>query len=74
MRSTLFLRLAQKRLFWKVRRGAARLAFSGYRGLFGIRRRFREEKTSTKSLLSLLKLTLGELVLAIILATGASDF
>ena len=70
MRSTLFLFLAQKRLFWKAKVVFARLAFSGYRGLFGIRHRFREEGTTTKSLLSLLRLTLGDLVLALSLAAG----
>ena len=36
--------------------------------LFGIRHRIREDSTTTKSLLSLLKLTLGGLVLAIFIA------
>lgn len=70
MRSTLLLLLAQKRLFWKARVAFARLAFSGYRGLFDVRHRLREEGTTTKSLLSLLRLTLGDLVLALSLAAG----
>ena len=69
MRSTLFLFLAQTRLFWKARNALSRFAFLGYRGLFGIRYRLQQEGATTKSLLSLLKLTLGDLVLALILAT-----
>ena len=38
--------------------------------LFGMKHRIREESTTTKSLLSLLRLTLGQLVLAILIATG----
>ena len=70
MRGTLFLFLAQTRLFWKTRAVLSRLVFFGYRMLFGIRHRIREESTTTKSLLSLLRLTLGELVLAIFIAIG----
>ena len=68
MRSTLFLFLAQTRLFWKARNALSRFTFLGYRGLFGIRYRLQEEGATTKSLLSLLRLTLGDLVLALLLA------
>ena len=70
MLSTLFLLLAQTRLFWKARFALSRLVFLGYRMLFGMKHRIREEGTTTKSLLSLLRLTLGEMVFAIIIAIG----
>ena len=70
MRSTLFLLLAQARLFWKARFALSRFVFFGYRMLFGMQHRIREESTTTKSLLSLLRLTLGELILAILIAVG----
>ena len=70
MRSSRFLFLAQTRLFWKARDAFSRFVFSGYRALFGIKHHLREEGATTKTLLSLLQLTLGDLVLALILATG----
>ena len=68
MRNTLFLFLAQTRLFWQVRRAFSRLAFINYRMLFGIKSRIREESATTKSLLSLLGLIRGQLVVVIIVA------
>lgn len=68
MRGTLFLFLAQTRLFWKTRAALSQLVFFGYRMLFGVKHRIREEGTATKSILSLLRLTLGELVFAIFIA------
>ncbi len=69
MRSIQFLFLAQTRLFWKARDTFSRLVFFGYRALFGIKHRLREEGATTSSLWLLLKLTLGDLVLAITIAT-----
>ena len=70
MRSSLFLFLAQTRFFWKARDAFSRLVFFGYRALFGIKHYLREEGATTKTLLSLLQLTLGDLILALLLATG----
>ena len=68
MLNSLFLFLAQTRLFWKVRKTLSRLAFINYRMLFGIKSRIREESATTKSLLSLLGLIRGQLVVVIIVA------
>lgn len=70
MRSTLFLLLAQVRLFWNARFVVSRLKFLGYRTLFGMKHRIREQSSTTRSLLSLLRHTLGELVLALLIAIG----
>ena len=70
MRSTLFLLLAQARLFWKARFALSQLVFVAYRMLFGMRHRIREESTTTKSLLSLLRNTWGALVWVVLTAVG----
>ena len=70
MRSTLFLLLAQARLFWKARFTLSQLVFVAYRMLFGMRHRIREESTTTKSLLSLLRNTWGALVWVVLTAVG----
>lgn len=70
MRSTLFVLLAQVRLFWKARFVVSRFKFLGYRTLFGMKHRIREQSTTTRSLLSLLRHTLGELILALLIAIG----
>ena len=70
MRSSLFLSLAQLRTFWKARVGISRLGFLGFRQLFGMKRRIQEHGIRTKSLLALLRLTLGQLVTALVIAIG----
>ena len=70
MFNTLFLSLAQTRLFWKARNAFSRLGFFSYRTLFGIKHRVREGGTTTKSLFSLLWSILGQLVLAIFITVG----
>ena len=70
MLSTLFLFLAQARLFWRAKKAFSHLGFVSYRTLFGMKHWIREEGTTTKSLLSLLKSTLAELVLAPLIAFG----
>lgn len=67
MLNTLFLSLAQTWLFWQVRNAFSRLGFFFYRMLFGTKHRVREGGTTTKSVLSLLKIILGQLVLAILI-------
>ena len=70
MFNTLFLSLAQTRIFWKARNAFSRLGFFSYRTLFGIKHRVREGSTTTKSLFSLLWSILGQLVLAIFITVG----
>ena len=70
MFNTLFLSLAQTRLFWKARNAFSRLGFLSYRTLFGIKHRVREGGTVTKSLFSLLWSILGQLILAIFITIG----
>ena len=70
MFNTLFLSLAQTRLFWKARNAFSRLGFFSYRTLFGIKHRVREGRTTTKSLFSLLWSILGQLILAIFITVG----
>ena len=65
MLNALFLSLAQTRLFWKTRNALSRFGFFCYRTLFGTKHRVREGSTTTKSVLSLLRIILGQLVLAI---------
>ena len=70
MFNTLFLFFAQNRFFWKARKTSSRLVFHSYRSLFGIKYRIQEGNTTTKSLLSLLRSTLVELVLVPFIAFG----
>ncbi len=70
MFNTLFLSLAQTKLFWKVRNVFSRLGFLGYRTLFGMKHRVREGTTTTKSVLSILKIILNQLVLALLITIG----
>ena len=70
MFNTLFLSLAQTKLFWKVRNVFSRLRFLGYRTLFGMKHRVREGTTTTKSILSILKIVLSQLVLALLITIG----
>ena len=51
MRNTLFLFLAQTRLFWRTKRALSHFAFINYRTLFRVRHRIREDKAITKSLM-----------------------
>ena len=69
MRNTLFLFLAQTRLFWKVKRAFSRLAFINYRVLFRIKHWRREKITTIKFLGSLLRLILGQLLWALVIAS-----
>lgn len=70
MLNTLFLLLAQIRLFWKVRIFFSRLGFFSYRTLFRIKHRVQEGGTTTKSLFSLLWSILGQLILAVFITIG----
>ena len=70
MFNTLFLYLAQTRLFWKARNAFSRLGFFYYRTLFGIKHRVQEGGTTTKSLFSLLWSILGQLILALLITVG----
>ena len=70
MFNTLFLSFAQTRLFWKARNAFSRLGFFSYRTLFGIKHRVREGGTITKSLFSLLRSILLQLILAIFITIG----
>ena len=70
MFNTLFLFLAQTKLFWKVRNVFSRLGFLGYRTLFGMKHRVREGTTTTKSVLSIMKIILSQLVLALLITIG----
>ena len=68
MLNTLFLFLAQTRLFWKARRALSRLGFTSYRVLFGMKHWLREKITTIKFLGSLLWLILSQLLWAIVIA------
>ncbi|MYK20594.1 hypothetical protein F4055_20900, partial [Candidatus Poribacteria bacterium] len=70
MFNTLFLSLAQTRLFWKARNAFSRLGFFSYRTLFGIKHRVGESGKTTKSLFFLLRSILGQLILAIFITIG----
>lgn len=67
MFNALFLSLAQTQVFWKARNAFSRFGFFCYRMLFGIKHRVGEGSTTTKSLFSLLKIILSQLVLAILI-------
>ena len=67
MFNTLFLSLAQTRLFWKTRNALSRFGFFCYRTLFGMKHHVREGSTTVKSWLTFLWVVLGKLVLAILL-------
>lgn len=69
MRNPLFPFLHQKRFFWKARAAFSRLRFVVNRTLFGMKHRAREEGTAVKSLGSLGKSALRDLVPAIFIAT-----
>ena len=70
MFNTLFLSLAQTRLFWKARNAFSRFGFFSYRTLFEIKHRVQEGGTVTKSLFSVLWSILGQLILAIFITIG----
>ena len=65
MFNTLFLILAQNQLFWKARKSFSRFAFFCNQRIFGVKYRVREGSITTKSVLSILKIIVGQLVLAI---------
>ena len=64
MRNTLFLFLAQNRIFWQSRVPFSRLLFFLYRWIFKIRDWIQGANTTTKSLLDLLWVILFQLFLA----------
>ena len=70
MRNTLFLFLAQIRLFWQSRVPFSRLVFSFYRRIFEIRDWIRGANTTTTSLLGLLWVILFQLFLALLTVLG----
>lgn len=70
MRNTLFLFLAQIRIFWQSRVLFSRLVFSFYRQIFEIRDWIRGANTTTKSLLNLLWVILFQLFLALLTVFG----
>ena len=65
MFNTLFLSLAQTRIFWKTKKSVSRFAFFCHQRIFGVKYRVREGSITTKSVLSILKIIVGQLVLAI---------
>ena len=70
MRNTLFLFLAQIRLFWQFRVLFSRLVFSLYRWVFEIRDWIRGANTTATSLLNLLGVILFQLLLAFLTVFG----
>ena len=68
MRKTLFPFFHQKRLFWKVRDAFSRFGFIIYQLPRGMKHSIWEKGSTTKSLWSLLKFALGDLVWVILLA------
>jgi hypothetical protein len=66
--NSLFLYASQARIFWRARALSNRLEFMGHRRLFGIRRHVRENRIQAGTFLSLSWLTLGQLILAILVA------
>ena len=67
MFNALFLSLAQTRFFWNIRNVFSRLNFFRYRTLFKMKDYVREGSTTTKSVLSVLRIILGQLILAILI-------
>ena len=61
-----FLLASQARLFWKTRAFFARLGFLSHRRLFGIRAHIRDSRTETATLLTLTRLTIVQVVIAIL--------
>lgn len=70
LNNTLFLLLGQTRLFWKLRVALDRLKFLCHQKFFGVRRRIEEHGTQTISFISLVRLTLSQVVLAILIAVA----
>jgi hypothetical protein len=66
--NTPFLLASQTRAFWKVRALLTRLGFLGHRRLFGVGTRIRENRTRASTLLTLGRLTIGQVVVAITIA------
>jgi hypothetical protein len=66
--NSFFLLASQTRVFWTVRALAGRVGFFSHRHVFGIRTRILETRTRTGTLLALARLTIGQVVLAIIVA------
>jgi hypothetical protein len=66
--NTPFLWASQTRAFWKARAFFARIGFLGHRSLFGIRARVRENRAGTTTLLTLARLTIGQVILALAVA------
>ena len=70
MFNTLFLSLAQIKLFWKVRAVFSRIGFFFYQTLFGIKHRAQEGRATTNSVYYVFKIIFGQLVLAIFITIG----
>ena len=68
MLNKLWIYFAEFQLFWRFRDSYNRIIFYFYRHVFGIRHGIQERQTSAKSLLGLLRDTLSEIILAIVLA------
>jgi hypothetical protein len=66
--NTFFLYVGQTRFFWKARAFLSRLGFRGYRRVFGLRRRVQQSRLQTSTFLSLSRLTLWQLIPAIVVA------
>ena len=66
MFNSVFLSLAQTKLFWKIRNAFLHIGFFSYQTLFGMKHHVREGSTTVKSWLTLLRVVLGKLVLALI--------
>ena len=70
MFNTLFLSLAQTKLFWKIRKVFSRIGFFFYQTLFGIKHRAQEGRATTNSVYYVFKIILGQLILAILITIG----
>ena len=66
--NTLFMFLSQTRLFWNLRAALTHAGFLGHREIFGLRHRIQERRVRGRTLLSLVRQTLGNLVQAILVA------
>ena len=70
MFNTLFLSLAQTRIFWKARNAFSRFGFFFYQTLFGIKHRVQHGRATTNSVYYVFKIILGQLALAILITIG----
>jgi hypothetical protein len=70
LHNTLFLIASQARAFWRLRAWLGRIGFRGHRRIFSLRGRFQDSTARTATLLSLIRLTLAQIVLAIFVAVA----